>query len=240
MKIIVVSRASDVERRNNITSLLKNSPYDWEFLDAYEADSIPEWFNALYDEKKARRYRSYPLVGGEKGCFSSHIKAWVKCVQLDEPVVVLEDDGKFLPDFFSKIETIKNTEFDYVKLEKRSEGHELDETFMVNKKNRSATTGYYVSPPGAFKFLSSLSSIYMPVDHYIGMAWRHKVAPVGLIDPVITNDTRFGTSIQGDRKKEEKVTSRNKWLRFLRKYRRYIDNMRYRRFVKAYLSNAVE
>lgn len=232
MKIIVISRVSDVRRRDSVSAMLEDSPYEWQFLDAYEASTIPEWFSAIYDDGKAKKYRSYSLVGGEKGCFSSHISAWLKCVQYNEPVVVLEDDCILSSDFFEKTNTINKSNFEYVKLERRSGGHELDGVFMLNKNNRSATTGYYLSPVGAFKFLSALNVIYMPVDHYIGMPWKHRVAPIGLIDPVITNEAELGTSIQHDRQKAEKGNSKNKWLRFLRKCQRYVDDGKYQRFIK--------
>lgn len=232
MKIIVISRTSDARRRDSVSAMLEDSPYEWQFLDAYEVNTIPEWFNALYDEDRAKKYRSYSLVGGEKGCFSSHIDAWLKCVQFNEPIVVLEDDCILLADFFDRIKAIAQSDFEYVKLERRSDGYEIDDIFMINRKNRSATTGYYLSPVGAFKFLSTLNAIYMPVDHYIGMSWRHKVAPVGLIDPVITNEAQLGTSIQHDRQVAETENSKNKWLRFLRKTRRYADDAKYRRFIK--------
>ncbi|WP_311947039.1 glycosyltransferase family 25 protein [Halomonas piscis] len=232
MKIIVISRRSDTRRRDNIRTVLKACPYEWDFLDAYEAGTLPGWFEAIYDESKARRYRSYPLVGGEKGCFASHMRAWVKCVYFDEPVIVLEDDSVLSADFWEKVSIMESSGFDYVKLERRSGGDALDGIFMVNHKNRSATTGYYLTPVGAFKFLSALNKIYMPVDHYIGMAWRHTVAPIGLIEPVVTNEASLGTSIQQDRQREEKINSKNRWLRFLRKLRRYVDDFKYRRFIK--------
>jgi glycosyl transferase family 25 len=231
MKIIVISRVSDVRRRDNVCAMLKDSPYEWQFLDAYEVNTIPEWFNAIYDEEKSKKYRSYSLVGGEKGCFSSHVGAWLRCIQLNEPVIVLEDDCTLLPTFFEKIKTIRISSFEYVKLERRSDGYEVDDIFMINKKNRSGTVGYYLSPVGAFKFLSTLNDIYMPIDHYIGMSWKHKVAPIGLINQIITHEGQFGTDIQHDRQKIEKENSKNKWLRFLRKYKRYIDDSKYQKFI---------
>lgn len=236
MKIIIVSRFSDVCRRKNISNLLKSSPVEWQFLDAYEAGSIPEWFEALYDEGKSRRYRSYALTPGEKGCFASHVAVWLKCAASGEPVVVLEDDCDLRSDFFIKIKEVNNSGFDYVKLEKRSNGQEIDNTFMINEKNRSGTVGYYLSPVGAVKFLAAINVIYMPIDHYIGMVWKHGVAPIGLIDQAITHNAKFDTGIQYERKKCEATGSKNKWLRALRKIRRYVDDFKYKKFLKNYIA----
>lgn len=232
MRIFVISRASDVQRREAVSSTLKNSPYVWGFFDAYEAGTIPEWFEAVYDEKKAKKYRSYPLVPGEKGCFSSHIGVWLRCVNLDEPVVVLEDDFTLLSDFYNKLNIVGSSGFDYVKLEKRSGGFDIDENFMVNTKNRSGAVGYYLSPVGAFKLLSGLKKVYMPVDHYLGMPWKHGVSPIGLSCQIINHEGKFDTNIQGDRKSMEDVYKKNKVDRLLRKARRYVDDFRYRKYIK--------
>ena len=194
----------------------------------------------MYNEDKARKYRSYPLLESEKGCFSSHIGAWLKCIQYNDPVVVLEDDCMLLPDFFEKIKTINSSSYEYVKLERRSDGYDIDGTFMINKKNRSGAVGYYLSPLGAFKFISSLNTIYMPVDHYIGMPWKHKVAPIGLVDQVISHKGQFTTNIQHDRKKVEKINSKNKWLRFLRKTKRWADNVKYYRYVRKCRNSCID
>ena len=34
-----------------------------------------------------------PILPTEVACFLSHRKAWEKCVELDEPIIVLEDDA---------------------------------------------------------------------------------------------------------------------------------------------------
>lgn len=237
MIIFVISRASDTLRRKCVFDNLKDSPYEWQFFDAYEVDTIPGWFNAIYDAEKTKRYRSYALVSGEKGCFSSHLGVWLKCIALNEPVIILEDDFKPLPDFYSKIKMLELLDFEYVKLEKRSDGFSINDYFMINKKNRSGAVGYYLSPEGAFKFVTSLSSIYMPVDHYIGMSWKHNVLPVGFSSQIITHEYDFKTNIQGDRKDVEEMYSKNKWRRFLRKCRRYIDDFRYRRYVKSIMKS---
>lgn len=232
MKIVVISRVSDVRRREHVSYNLRNIPHKWQFFDAYEEGTIPDWFNVLYNESKTKRYRSYPLSSGEKGCFSSHIGVWIKCVSLSEPLVVLEDDFTLASDFYEKINLVGFSSFEYVKLEKRSEGYSIDDNFVINKKNRSGTVGYYLTPVGAFKLLSSLSDVYMPVDHYIGMSWKHRVPPVGLTCQAITHEERLGTNIQGERRVMERVGSKNRWLRFSRKCRRCIDNFKYSRYIK--------
>jgi len=33
---------------------------------------------------------------GHQGCFLSHFELWMKCVKLDEPIIILEHDGVFI------------------------------------------------------------------------------------------------------------------------------------------------
>ncbi|MFH0264210.1 glycosyltransferase family 25 protein [Vibrio rumoiensis] len=230
MKIVVISRKSDCSRRKKMSSMLELSPYEWSFFDACEPNTLPIWFEEVYDENKCRKYRSYPLVPGEKGCFASHVKVWEMAMSMDESLVVLEDDCTLTEHFFSKLDEIKNENYEYIKLERRSNGVSIDSNLMMADRNRSGTVGYYINPIGAFKLLSNLNTIYTPIDHYIGMCWKHSVAPISLKSPIITHEGDFGTSIQNSRKESETEASNNKILRFRRKVIRYIDNYKYKKF----------
>ncbi|CCF80089.1 putative lipopolysaccharide biosynthesis protein [Helicobacter bizzozeronii CCUG 35545] len=37
---------------------------------------------------------------GELGCYASHYSLWQKCIQLHEPIAILEDDVHLKPHFF--------------------------------------------------------------------------------------------------------------------------------------------
>lgn len=231
MKIIVISRKSDIERRAKIAAMLESSPFSWEFFDACEPDTLPSWFEIVYDESKSNYYRSYPLVPGEKGCFASHVKVWEIAMFNNEAIVVLEDDCTLENGFFAKIKEIENLEYEYIKLEKRSEGTSITSDLMIANKNRSGTVGYYINPIGAFKLLSNLNSIYCPIDHYIGMCWKHKVDPISFKLPIISHEGDLGTNIQSSRKESEKTASKNKIARFRRRLIRYIDNYKYKKYI---------
>jgi GR25 family glycosyltransferase involved in LPS biosynthesis len=40
-------------------------------------------------------YRDSMRNPGEMGCFDSHYRLWEKCVELNEPIMIFEDDVKF-------------------------------------------------------------------------------------------------------------------------------------------------
>lgn len=51
----------------------------------------------FFIQKKSRptitlRRKGYQLKTSEVACFASHYELWVRCVELDEPIVILEDN----------------------------------------------------------------------------------------------------------------------------------------------------
>ena len=53
-----------------------------------------------------------PLTKGEVGCFLSHWHIWNKCIEKNEPIIVLEDDA-ILTDKFD-IATIESAKYDFL------------------------------------------------------------------------------------------------------------------------------
>ena len=65
-----------------------------------------------YNEKKRLNVKGYPLTLNQLGCYASHYSMWEKCVELDSPIIVLEDDAKFKDNFLDVLDFInseKNT-----------------------------------------------------------------------------------------------------------------------------------
>ncbi len=56
-----------------------------------------------YDEQKSQLYRGKSLTKGQLGCYASHYLLWEKCIKLNEPIIVLEDDALLYPDAFLDI-----------------------------------------------------------------------------------------------------------------------------------------
>lgn len=52
----------------------------------------------LFRKYGISRFLTYDLIDnpGHQGCFLSHFEVWMKCVKLNEPVIVLEHDGVFI------------------------------------------------------------------------------------------------------------------------------------------------
>lgn len=59
----------------------------------------------LFDRYGIDKFLNYTIIDkpGHQGCFLSHFELWLKCVALDEPVIVLEHDGIFIRDLPSDV-----------------------------------------------------------------------------------------------------------------------------------------
>ena len=67
-----------------------------------------------------------PLTKGEVGCFLSHWHIWCKCIEKNEPLIVLEDDA-VLTDKFD-VEEISKLKYDFVYLGWK----EMDKSKVIN------------------------------------------------------------------------------------------------------------
>jgi GR25 family glycosyltransferase involved in LPS biosynthesis len=77
---------------------------DIQMLNEMGYDTNKDWIDPI---------RKTKLSHGEVGCFLSHWKAWEKCVELNEPILIFEDDA------------ILTDEFDEKEIEKYIQEHEL-------------------------------------------------------------------------------------------------------------------
>lgn len=66
----------------------------------------PEVHKAVNGYQSAKVFEQYGITRfltrdlieqpGHQGCFLSHFELWMKCVELDEPIIILEHDGVFI------------------------------------------------------------------------------------------------------------------------------------------------
>ena len=52
----------------------------------------------LFDQYGIDKFLNYTIIDkpGHQGCFLSHFELWQKCIELDEPIIILEHDGMFV------------------------------------------------------------------------------------------------------------------------------------------------
>ncbi|HDZ9284767.1 TPA: glycosyltransferase family 25 protein, partial [Vibrio cholerae] len=93
MKIYVISLKNSLDRRASIEQQMTSHGLKFEFFDAIDGRiDPPHPLFANYDYTKRLWLTSGKMpMRGELGCYASHYLLWQKCVELNAPIVVLED-----------------------------------------------------------------------------------------------------------------------------------------------------
>ena len=107
MKKIVINIERRTDRKENF--LKKNSSLeDIVWCQAFDGKTITyedlEELGASTDLSWRDPYKKSKMTHGEVGCLLSHRKAWLACLQLNEPVIIID-----IFDFEKRIEEVPQT-----------------------------------------------------------------------------------------------------------------------------------
>ncbi|NAW66324.1 glycosyltransferase [Photobacterium halotolerans] len=233
MPTFVVSLARSNERREHMQSLLQHAGIPFEFFDAIDGTASEQF---LHSDKAAPKLtfkrKGYHLVPAEIACFASHYALWEKCVALNVPILILEDNIEFCSDLHSILDTLADyiDKYQFIKLSAThpnrykaktviSESHSIG----VYRKGTCGTTAYIVSPKAAHKLLKNATIFIEPVDDYIEKTWRHGVT-VYHIYPSVIERSQLATTIGSTRKQKQPVSFSQKM--YIEGYRAYESVMR--------------
>lgn len=204
MKIFVISLQDDIERRTRASSILSKHSFDYEFFDAVDGrKGLPDDLISLPNDQHRIVFRSRVLTPGEKGCYASHYRLWQKCVEVNEPIIILEDDFKdliFFKEVIGKLPSL-HEHYDYLRLEyqhdKMSQVEYLHDIQLVLwHDNSKGTTAYSISPAAAKRFLNASESWLCSVDNFIGESFRHQVPSIGVLPCAAFPPFDLGSRIQ--------------------------------------------
>lgn len=184
MRIFVISLERSTDRRARVIEALGRKGIQFEFLNAVDA-SRPEY---QYSERRCdaltRKRFGYTLTTGEIACFASHHLAWEKCLELNEPIMVLEDNCDFNERFFDLIPQLGLPlgKFQHIKLAATRPQEpiiieQLDDSLAIvsYKRRTCGTMGYLVTPSAAARFISGANLFIEPVDNYMEKPYKHGV-----------------------------------------------------------------
>lgn len=196
MKIFVVSLERSVKRRDRITEMLSNKNIDFEFFNAVDGREEKHQFFDNYNNSKRLKRKGYSLSPGEMGCFTSHYLLWEKCVELNQPIVILEDDVVVHDNFKEIINDIitESERYGLIRLVSSLSDDliitsEIFSNFRIvgYKKPVLGTQGYVISPESAKKLIEASKEWYEPVDDFIDNEWRHKAGVYCALPSCITH-----------------------------------------------------
>lgn len=111
------------------------------------------------------------LYPGVKGCFYSHYRLWKKCVELDEPIMIFEDDILIYNNYreveFEEI-LILSINYDWSISDPYKkyleEKNKLLEPIPYSQRFMPGASGYIIKPNAAKKLIDCYSNSYLPAD----------------------------------------------------------------------------
>lgn len=223
VQIYIISLPSAAERRDHIQQQFANSRHSFEFFDAVDGRQAAHPLFNRYNEAKRLRCKGYGMTPGELGCFASHYLLWEKCVQVDEPIVVIEDDAQLEPWFDDSFDDLAAfTPYGYLRLfvNGRYRPFTVIDTSQRHKvvhyhRGPGATRAYFITPSAASKFIASAHEWILAVDDYMDQFWNNNVPCRGLMPGVVKNETDFVSSVG----KGEKVSKINRLTREIYNFR---------------------
>ncbi len=178
MKTIVINLPKRKDRLSEF-KLINDKHITYEVFNAVDGYAID------YDNLLSNGYDVYhqwidpilktKLTKGEVGCFLSHWKIWKKCVEKNEPILVLEDDA-IITDKFSYDELYQRIEkgygFVYLGWKEMRESVPIDNKF-VEPVYPYWTLSYMITPECAKLLLNNHASKHIvPVDEYLPKAFQ--------------------------------------------------------------------
>lgn len=117
-------------------------------------------------------YRQSCMRLGVMACFHSHYRLWQKCVELDEPILIFEDDVIFERGWepiewqdVLLVATGKSVYKDDWYAEKIYNPAEEPKAVPLNRKVMPGAVGYGVTPPGARKLTEFYTNCFLPADN---------------------------------------------------------------------------
>ena len=183
-------------------------------------------------------YWGRELSLGEIGCFGSHFSLWSKCLESNEPMIILEDDVILQENFSEAIDRILKSEFEYVRLYGifKVETKQIYDNFYMTTENLRGTQGYYLTPNAARKFiigLEKIGSFIMPVDDYMDSFFMHNVPNI-LHFPYAIKEGDLDSTISGREKQKFSIFKVTREIfRIWRKIQKIVYILKQRRYFKS-------
>ena len=197
MKTYVINLPNRAERMN--TFELLNAPYlkniQYERFDAIDGKKI------TYDELKKLGYDTDSnwidpilktrLTSGEVGCFLSHYNLWKKCIELDVPICVLEDDGIISGNLFDDMdELLESYNFIYFGWKEMEESLPTSDPRFVVPVYPYWALAYVITPEVAKILVNSeIEQNIIPVDEYLPLRMKD-LNPIAYAENIVNSRGR--------------------------------------------------
>ena len=167
MKKLVISLLRRADRK---AEFQKNNLRNFEYLQAIDGESNifrhiqarPSWLDP---------FQHRPLQQNEVACFLSHIKAWQRCIELNQAVIVMEDDAIINNKWNEALYQDLIEQYDFVYLQRNE--NEPNKTTTINDLIERPSypynmTAYCINPSSAEKLINMVDyQDFIPVDEFL-------------------------------------------------------------------------
>ncbi|WP_394242652.1 glycosyltransferase family 25 protein [Vibrio astriarenae] len=190
MKCFVITTGNE-ERMDYVSKNLDERGVNFEFFYSKTLEELDEYMKENKVEEKSFRFRIKAIMTGEVGCFDSHFRLWKKCLELGEPILVIEDNIEFVKGVDFKAVTFsqdaKNAGI--VSFAENSLVYDYQSYYKTHKLKERALfpTICYVISPRVAKMLVRMVNKFdyvVPVDKFLAIPGLSRcysyISPVGV------------------------------------------------------------
>lgn len=181
----VINLAGSANRWEKTRKRLQELGVPFERFEAVDGREQPHPLFSRYDDKRREKYRRKALSGGELGCFASHFLLWQKCIELDHPIIVMEDDiiiNDSYPEAL-KLAEANAEQFPYLRFAGTSiRPKSIKKLSALGSFNvidhirgPAGTLCYFLTPKAAAAFIKHAEAWFLAVDDYMDRYWWHGV-----------------------------------------------------------------
>ncbi len=184
MKIFIINLARSKDRKEYMQGQVDKIGLDCEFFSAIDGRNLDrKWLSKIakskfYNQITARAGFAKNHSNNEIACFASHFSLWQKCIELNEPIIVLEDDVILGPYFKKSITTLEKylDKLQYIRLVvllKYRKKIQLADDLYLYPHFPSGTQGYAITPKAAKLLIGHAKKWHEPVDMYMDLSLIH-------------------------------------------------------------------
>jgi len=238
MKVFVISLQESTERRERIEKLLSAQKVSFSFFNAVNVKKVNLEQYPYYNRAKTVEKKGYQLTNAEIGCYLSHYEMWQQCIELKEPILVLEDNVEICTDLADFLEFAKNNidtlgiiKFGSYFTKNSTKVCEVNSTVNLVKYNKGAggTSCYMITPSVSQRYVSLSNEFYSAVDDFMDMEYRTQI-PLFTFSPDVIGRSEIQSTI-GARKNKDNLMALNKVYielnRVLHQIKRFIFNLKF-------------
>jgi len=207
VRIFIISLKTALARRAAVAEQLAGLALSYQFFDAVTGQDALDHFRAVNPTLYRLNTRREPMAN-EMACYASHLSLWKLSVELNEPIVILEDDCRFYPNFADAVRTTSKhiDRFGFIRLQSHERARKKpmgpatykileDAGFCLSYVSDVplCLVAYAISPAAAARLVRSSATLTAPVDKFMQRTWEHDT-PIFVLSPASVTTSAHGSA----------------------------------------------